>query len=202
MKNILNFYKENELGLKWWHRLAKVLIFGSTLIIFIFSIIWFFRSFSDWNNPDPKYIYSFESKYEEAFGFIKPCTFLLENNEDSISIECGDVGEKWKGGNYGYLPDFLDRYSKSIGYKEEFISKSPLMFNNKIMGYSLNVNYELFNKKIEQGQFNNVNAKRIILLGPLMRNIGIMFLVPIFWFFLIKDVIYRSIIYIILGNKK
>lgn len=210
MKNILNFYKEDEFSSKWWHRFAKVFIYGSTVVIFIFSTFWFFTSFSDWNNPDPKYIYSFEPKYKEIFGFTQPCTFLPANDESFTSIKCGNVGEKWKGGNYGYLPDFLDRYSKSIEYKEEFLTReivknnsffNPL--NSEGFAYGkLNIDYIKLNKKIEQKQFNNISAKKIVLLGPLMRNVGIMFLVPILWFIFMKSVIYRSIIYIIFGNKK
>ncbi|MEK7588279.1 MAG: hypothetical protein AAB438_00490 [Patescibacteria group bacterium] len=210
MKKIFEFFRENELESKWWHRLAKVLIYGSTIAVFVVCVILFFKHIGDWNNPDPRYIYSFESKYNETFGFPKACKFIPENSEDFLSIECGNISQKWSGGHYGFLPDFLDRYARSNSYKEEFLIRDTKCEANNRFSLDnffapfcyLLPNYDFLNKRIEQGHFDNIEAKRIVILGPLIRNISLVFLAPIFWFFLLKSIIYRAVIYIILGKKK
>lgn len=219
---LFTFYRENELESKWWHRFIKVLIYGSTIVVFAFSIVWFIDNISTWNNPDPKYIYSFEPKYDEMYGFSKSCTFTPDNSEDYLSINCGNISEKWSGGRYGFLPDFLDRYSRAHFYEEEFLIKTtqnqqsggssgfnfqPLGFdgkpiNNKFFnGVKLTINYELFNQKIKDGSFDYIEAKRIIVMGPLIRNIFFIFIAPFVWFLVFKEVIYRVFIYVILGRK-
>ena len=59
-KNIFTFYLNDEYENKWWHRLTKVLIYGSTIVIFIFSVIFFANDIWAWSIPNSKYIYSFE----------------------------------------------------------------------------------------------------------------------------------------------
>ena len=212
MKNILKplvFHRENELESRWWHRLIKVLIYGSTIAVFSISIIFFINHISSWNNPDPKYVYSFESKYSKTYGFSKSCTFNPENNTNSISINCGNINQKWSGGYYGFLPDFLDRYARANSYKEEFLIKDPECISANInyigrmkLYCNLVPNYQLLNQRIEQGEFNNIQAKRIIILPKLLTNITLMLLIPLLWFFLLKSVIYKAFVYIILGKKK
>ncbi len=207
---LLKFYREDELESRWWHRLVKVLIYGSTIIVFAISIGLFIDDIGVWNNPDPKYIYSFEPKYSDTFGFSKSCTFATENSKDSLFIDCGNINQKWKGGGYGFLPDFLDRYSRAGSYKEEFLVRTKpegCDTRNDIESYFcklriLNVNYQLLNQRIEQGQFDNIQAKRIIILSPLIKNILLTLTIPIIWFLLLKSVIYRAFVYVILGKKK
>jgi len=214
MKSIFRpfkFYREDELESKWWHRLIKVLIYGSTIAVFIICISSFIDDINSWNNPDPKYIYSFEPKYSETFGFSRDCTFNSENNENILFVDCGNVNKKSYNGTYYFLPDFLDRYAKSNSYKEEFLIKnsnclpvsSDSILRIKPFCYeTLTTNYKLLNQRIEEGKFDNIQAKRIILIIPLVVNTTLTFIVPILWFFLLKLVIYRSFVYIILGKKK
>ncbi len=194
--------KDDYLENKWWHRLAKVIIYAVTLIVAVFSLVDFLDRIDVWKNPYPQYIYSFEKGYSEAFGFSKPCVFSPDNSKERLSIECGDVGKSFaplsiydfldeKSGikpqnenHYPNLIDFLDRYSKSIAYKEEYLIKENQIDTNLDCGSGLegllcrahrgesissrdsltNFDYKSFNEKIEQGNFDNILAKKILLL--------------------------------------
>lgn len=234
--------KDDYLENKWWHRLAKVIIYVVTLIVAVFSLVDFLDRIDEWKNPYPQYIYSFEKGYSEAFGFSKPCVFSPDNSKERLSIECGDAGKSFaplsiydfldeKSGikpqnenHYPNLIDFLNRYSKSITYREEYLIKEnhieinsdcgiktgldellcrtsrnePMLFRESLT----NFDYKSFNEKIEQGNFDNISAKKIILLGPLLESLVSLIFLPLITFVVLKFVIYKTIIYIIFGKKK
>jgi hypothetical protein len=206
IKKAFIFSREDELESRWWHRLIKVLIYGSTILILVFSISTFFDNIDSWNNPDPKYIYSFEPGYEEAFGFSKPCTFLPENSEEHISIKCGYIDESVSKNPVHFLPDFLDKYSKSISYREEFLTETkPDCSKSKDIFCKyryLSVNYNLLNEKILEGKFVSIEAKSVFVLSILLINIFLMIFIPLAWFLVLKFVAYGAFVYIVLGKKK
>lgn len=229
--------KDDYLENKWWHRLTRVIIYSVTLIVAVFSIVDFFDRIDTWNSPYPRYIYSFEKGYSEAFGFSKPCAFSPDNDEEHLSIKCGDAGisnsnipsivsflaeesgskKPKKESRHLNLVDFLSRYSKSIVYKEEYLirenySDSNLNCKNKLEDglfdevlcrmHWFRVDYQLLNQKIEQGNFGNISAKKIILLGPLLESLVSLIFLPLITFVVLKFVIYKTIMYIIFGKKK
>lgn len=207
-KNIFTFYLNDEYENKWWHRLTKVLIYGSTIVIFIFSVIFFANDIWAWSIPNSKYIYSFEKNYSSTLWLPKKCTFDVPNNIISLMIDCGDISEKSYNGEYYFLPDFLNRYSKSKQYREEFLANeidpecesnlSPTILR---YCYQLNVNYNSLNNAIEQGHFDNIKVKRV-LVTPILKTIGVLLLPTLIWFFILKSIIYRTLLYVVLGNKK
>lgn len=201
---------------KWWHRLSKVLIYGITLAVFIFSIFLSAEKFPISNNSGPEYVYSFEEPYSKTFGFSKKCKFLPKNSEESLSIDCGNIEKRFYEGKYYHLIDFLDRYSKSISYREEFLFKKNnrvvdpyckegskgILFDFLCSPYSLEIDYQFLNEKIEKGYFDDILVKKIILLNPLLKSISLVILLPLISFVILRFVIYKTIIYIIFGNKK
>ncbi len=189
--------KEN----KWWHRFAKTLIYIITILIFGVSIYIFINNTYKWNSPDPSYVFSFENNYGKEIGFTEKCDFTPHNTEDYITIRCGEIGKNHNYNNgAGFLPDFLDRFSKSISYKEEFLSKTePREVFNKIY-YKLEVDYPSLNDAILKGDFENIKAKKTIVLSELLKYLVVLF-IPALVAFIILKIIYRLIIYIIYGNN-
>ncbi len=69
----LIFVRREGLEQKWWHRLAQVLIWGSTIVIAVFTFLLFFvgNSFVHYSYS----AYNFQPNFATAKGKIESCTF-------------------------------------------------------------------------------------------------------------------------------
>ena len=149
MKKILNLFafRKEELENKWWGRFAKVLIYGIALAIFIVFLYLLPNKLYDLTHSNPQYIYSFEQNYKQTFGVEEPCTFVPQNSENTITIDCGRIngnslvsssgisfyawqndwkcntskGRLMKASCNSQLINFLERYGESNSNKEEFL---------------------------------------------------------------------------------
>ncbi|GEM_PF-3537610 len=226
MKKLFNpfvFYK-SEYDNKWWHRLAKVLIYATTVTIFIFSIIIFIHHEDEWNTH--KYVYSFESTYSTAFGISHPCTFLLPTNNggDSAPVQCGKFDNVRKLASDGYVSfwtDFLNRYTKATSSTEHFITQTiepnpycdNAFYNTssssflrglscmKTLTYQ-DINYDLLNQKIQQGMFNGIRVKEILVRNLLICDSVLVIVIPLVWFIFARFVIYQTVLYVTLGKNR
>lgn len=182
----------------------KDFIIISSIILSVISIFIFFYNSDDWKNTNPKYIYSFEPKYDDTFGFVESCGFLAKNSENNISIYCGDASTN--------LVSFLDKYSKSINYNYEFITKQnniseldKYIYSNS--SYSgdffanfipqnntiYNIKYTFLNQKISEGVFSDVNAKLVIKEDIFFIYLFLTIIIPIIYFCLLRFVFFKKV---------
>lgn len=186
MKKIYRFVFVQKEGLvdKWWHRLVNVLIFGSTVAVFVIYLFLFFSDEFNWKK-NIYTAYSFESNYDKAKGKEQNCSFVTLSS-DFISIACGDIFN---------ASDFLTRYSKAKGTYEKL--------------QQLKIDKNIDEEKILRGgiksrDFDNIKVKKdtIVLYKDLFIFLSLLLLLLFCWFVFWESIIYRTIIYIIYGRNK
>jgi len=135
MKKFLNLLIVNrpELAGRWWHRMANVLIYGSTIVVLILGITVICLSCSSWTIL--RYTsYSFEPNYSSASGKEVSCYFYpsfdFSGTESSLStgnpiIDCGDISSS---------QELLEKIPVSEDPKPEILPLSYFtqMYGNKI----------------------------------------------------------------------
>lgn len=186
MKNLYKIVFVQKEGLvdKWWHRLASVFIFGSTVAILVVYLFLFFSDEINWKK-NIYTAYSFESNYDKAKGEEQNCSFVTLSS-GFISIVCGDIFN---------ASDFLTRHSKAKGTYEEL----------QQLKTDKNIDEEkILRGGIKNGDFNNIKVKKdtIVLYKDLFIFLSLLLLILFFWFVFWESIIYRTIIYIIYGRKK
>ncbi len=170
-----------DLDKKWWHRLANIVIYGSTIfvVIFILSLI---LTGSSWKRIN--YTYSFESNYNIISGEESVCKFTKSGFFDPI-INCGNIANP---------TDFLNKYAEAIRNGNMLIE---LKAGSKIY------NNQLLDKLIDAGKFDNIKVKSSyeIIYSRLFRNFGIGVLLIFAWFVFWESIIYRVILYVVYGKN-
>ena len=170
------------LGRRWWHRLANVLICGSTIIILALLIFIFVNSDSSWKKYD--YVaYSFESNYKTINGQEENCSFSAYDYL-SPSIYCGDIKNS---------TEFLNKYTLARGtYEKLTLARSDKVDDDRLMTALIN-----------EGDLKDVKTKKTttILYDALLKYWLVSVLVIVGWFIFWESIIYRTLIYIILGSK-
>jgi hypothetical protein len=97
---------------------------------------------------------------------------------------------------------FTGKFEDTGGIFDNYDSTTGGVFDDLVLpSQRLELSHKLLNEKIQQGLFDDVTVKKVILIYPLLRNIALVFIAPILWFLFIKLVVYKSIIYIIYGSK-
>jgi hypothetical protein len=101
-----------EVENKWWHRLVRVLIFGSTIVVAIFAITFFISNSEIWKQYSYP-AFSFEDNYSTTKGKEVNCFIDFK----PTGVTCGE----YAGGKGPYeakyavdLSDFTKRYNKAI----------------------------------------------------------------------------------------
>lgn len=180
LQNIINFFKDNrpDLQNRWWHRLANVILYGSSLLLFL-SILGLFLLEQPWEITT--YHYSFELDYENIDAFESNCNFL---GTSYISVSgCGDI----------YSADtFLERYTKARGTfskLEEAYTKGATA-QQIIKG--LKENNALSDIRVKKAISNDYTVF-ILLFGVLIVAVPV-------WFIILRNIIYKTILYIVLGK--
>jgi hypothetical protein len=193
-KRFFIVYREG-LEKKWWHRLANVLIYGSTIFIFILSCcIGFFHLDQNFGNTNWKiysYTYSFESDYSQAKGEEFSCNYSSSGYQ---TIICGDA------------ETLLTRYAKANGTYDQLIQKTSQSGEGYISDFM--TYYQLLSESVKNGSFpSQIKMKRepVVLYNILSEDvlIGLLFtiLFILLWFIFWESIVYRLIVYIILGKK-
>lgn len=165
LKKIFSFPR-NELENHWWHRLLKVAIIVSTIVIFLFSIQWANQAFKPYN------VYSFQNdftKYSLTYR-VRNCSL-----NDFCGADADDIVFKF------YLTNPKDTYN--------IFSKN----------YDAHVAIQQMEK---DGLLNNLKAVDLQnnFYGTYYRVLYII-LLPIIWYLILSQVLYRIIVYILVGKK-
>ena len=183
MLSQLLLVQRKELESRWWHRLANVLVFGSSILVFFFLFI--VALFMDsWRQFD--YVYSFEGDFEKSNGEIVNCSFN-SYSYTGPSIYCGNITNS---------TDFFNRYTAARGTQD------------KLFEYRRRDEYQsddvFMNAAIKDGKLSNIKAKRSssVVYSRVLKNLGIIVLATFLWFTFLEAIIYRAIVYIISGKRK
>lgn len=193
LKNLLFpfSFKKNYEG-KWWHRLALVLTFGTTGLIFILGVVVWFNTYG---SPISTYQelqgFSFETNYKDLHGKEVSCYYVNESDYYSGGIFCRD-------GNHQVYDDkdFLKKYfaSNSPKYEKirsEIIQKykdGELKSFNDILPLVLNDNTEVY-------------AKYKTIFNFFFYNLYLIPLIAFGWYIFWTTLVYRAVLYIIFGTK-
>lgn len=172
---------------RWWHRFVGVLIYGSTIVIFIFSLL-FFVGDSSWR--EFSYAYNFESGYTLFDGTVEECNFYINPISNYASIRnCGDINTS----------EFLERYTLARGTYEK-------LSEARSKGYSDNQIVFTYLNHLKDGKFNGevIESKTHmeIKYSTLFAFLGILLGIAIGWFIFWYSIVYRVILYIIYGKQK
>lgn len=184
MKRLVKLLIPNRRGLekRWWHRLANVFIYGSTILILIGTISLTISGKS--NFEEYEYTsYSFRSDYEAAKGKEITCIFRTYTSIPS-SIDCGEFI------NVTY---FLDAYAEGRGTQEELSGLRADYSDERILKGLKNT-----------GNLDNIKVKRTTTnkFGSILQMAGIMIAVPLAWFIFWETIFYRALLYVILGKRR
>jgi len=206
IKKILIPWREN-LDKKWWHRLALVFIYGSTIFMAIFLAILLVSEGNHWVSESYT-AYSFEKGYLMAKGKEIDCKFSATGLSDLpvVSIfRCGDLSSN---------SEFLDKYSRARGTYEKleevrkqtddtFVGNRILERVGRIQRANATDN-EILVQLIQGGELDNIKVKRVYSVdyASLLGNWGIYVLLVLGWFIFWESIIYRVILYIIYGKSK
>lgn len=164
----------------WWHRLANILIYGSTILL---AILVLGIAYNDPSWKLHQYTYSFEKDYSAAMGKVEGCSFY--GYDKSSTIFCGDLNT---------ASEFLTRYTNARGtYKEYFEQRAKLGYTDE----------QMLNGANDSGKFDDVQVKdhEIPQLNLLLKQIGLAVLVILAWFIFWQSIVYRAIVYVALGKK-
>lgn len=211
MKKLLKliFVRRQETKDKWWHRLALVLIYGSTIVGAIFLGILLVTEESD-NWAKYSYTaYSFEEGYPTAKGKEIDCKFPVTSLGDLplISIfHCGDFSSD---------SEFLERYSRARdtydrlqGLREE---KAPsLSFSKRKLQYSElssiqknRIDDGIMVELIQSGEMGDVKVKRVMSFeyATFLGNWGLYLVGLLGWFVFWESIVYRTLLYVVFGRQ-
>lgn len=87
MRLVLRIFRfpRQELETRWWHRLFKVLIVASTIVLSLFAVRWSNEIFK------PYYVYSFDDKFQTYESRVRNWADM-----DSSNVDLGDLVFKFK----------------------------------------------------------------------------------------------------------
>lgn len=173
---------EHAFKQKWWHRLLKVLIYGSTIILALF-IAGLVYGDSSWKHY--QYTYSFEANYANASGVEENCRFITYTTSYlSPTIDCGE---------YWSSTDFLNKFTSARGTLDQLNEsrKTGNLTDEQLMAGA-----------IKLGKFYGITVKKetIVLYGDLLQNIFWLLVVVFAWFVFWQSIVYRIILYVIYGR--
>ncbi len=222
MKKILNLILVRRDGIekKWWHRLANVLIFGSTILLFIGTFLYLWDSLDSFKNYSYT-AYNFENGYTEAKGNEIECRFHL--GDSPITSNVGDKPYVVCGEDYSTdIGQFLKKYNDAFRQKFSINDDYCDIKGRDLFGKLTNEAIKCFREKndispLSMGSSNdkqkqweefdfstNIKVKREskINFGAISVFVGTLLLVTIGWFIVWEAIIYRALVYIIFGSKK
>lgn len=136
---ILSIFKipRSELEDRWWHRLFKVLIFASTILVFVLSMHWASESFYYY------YVFSFDKNYHNYSDYKEKNWDDIEktysNKQDAVfALKLGTDSETWK-----YIDD-LDRSSGGSVNAYEVLDQKGYFKDVKVRDLQTNFNRNFY----------------------------------------------------------
>lgn len=230
MRKILRtiFVRRIETKNKWWHRLALVLIYGSTILVAIFLAILILSeeegdNWVSWVSY-PYTAYSFEKEYPAAKGYEIDCKFPSNSFDVPLvapTVHCGDLSSN---------TEFLDRYSRARGTYDKLQELRQQMVSNITTEYipvkhgyipigqeyipryipvaqrqtATSVDNELLDRLIKNGELDNIKVKRAssIHYASLLGEWGIYLLLVLAWLLFWESVVYRTVLFVAYGRPK
>lgn len=217
---------------KWWHRLARVVIYGSTIVVSVFAVIIFLYNSETWK----KYSYnafSFEDNYSIAKGVEVDCTtqvkpFNAYCNGDAL--DTSDLVKKYNSMVRKHLssntidqicPTVIDMERPEPGGRRltpkdiscitiqgNFVPISAEDFYVESGGETI---YDPHLTDDQAGYLNGIwgkllflKAKRTIhIVYPVFfKNLSYLLLAVTGWFIFWESIVYKTLLYIIFGKKK
>lgn len=206
---------------KWWHRLFGVVLGGSSIIVLIFALSLVINdSKLNWVTYDPT-AFSLEQNYQQAVGKEFSCKHDLDFYSYPIKtiIKCDGVElSSSDAKHYGELYDSadkdlrmqygLDKYSDSCGTANQ---QSPLSqeqiscIRTSISNEQADSSYSRYENDLQKLPLK-LKVARNIHMGFIWGDIASWVIIPILsvlvWVIFWNSIIYRSILYVIFGNKK
>ena len=206
MKKILKFLfvRRQETENKWWHRLALVLIYGSTIVVAIFFAILLISEESEYWVSESYTAYSFEQGYEAADGKEMDCKFsVFESRGGRLSplslFRCGDLDSD---------TDFLEKYTKARGTYNQL---EELRLPKSSSGLYIPVadrqgkktDSEIMVELIQSGELDNVKVKRATSFEyvSFFGNWSLYLLIVLGWLIFWESIVYRTILFIAYGRN-
>lgn len=209
----LIFIRRQETKDKWWHRLALVLIYGSTIVGAIFLGILLVTEESD-NWAKYSYTaYSFEEGYLTAKGKEIDCKFPVTSlgNLPLIFFHCGDLSTG---------SEFLEKYFRARGTYDRLVElrKGPENLV-KLDLTALKRNYvpvaerpgyegtksdiEIMVELIQSGEMDDVKVKRIMSFeyATFLGNWSLYLLLVFGWLIFWESIVYRTLLYVVFGRQ-
>lgn len=187
---------------KWWHRLIVVLIYGSTIAVFIYIgvniSINIFRKDFKWESYH--YIYSFEKEYNAAKGTEENCD--IRKDENTVYISCGDIKTK---------TELLNKIAESKGQGDELVKRrfSYGHFVNRpslseLMDAAEKFDNDMVLNGIKNGDFQNLRVKinSHIRYFEILWPVFLLVVFTILWFIFLYSIIYRTVLYVIYGSSE
>lgn len=169
---------------RWWHRLLRVLIYGSTCVVFgIAGLIFMYDS----ANYSYSYAYSFEPNYKQAEGEEKICYYY----EETDSIHCGGLNT---------LRDLTNQIKAIAGEVPEDISaarpkESSLREALREIDAAQQIINDLKDEKIRYRRISHLET------GTLAKSIGITLGISTLWY-LFALLLYKVTLYIAYGHTR
>ena len=160
---------------RWWHRLFDILIYASTLIILLGSLLAFLLDDS-WKIFTYT-AYSFEENYSAAEGKEVDCSFSYSFS----SIRCGDIKNS---------TEFMETYTKARGTYD-------ILVGTRNDGYT-DDDAIRFVKNIEDVKVKKVTS---LVYPRLLMLLAIIIGATLGWFIFWKTIIYRIVLYIVYGKN-
>lgn len=159
---------------KWWHRLLRVFLYGSTGILALAALV-----FLAGQSRGYSYAYSFEEGFQQAPGRETPCSF-------PGYVECGE---------FGSAADFVAYYVEVKKEGQPRVSEAIRELRKR--GYG---DYELAKHLIEDG---DLRVRETLAWNPNLFIKGLPIVAALVggWF-LLALFLYRVILYIAHGRAK
>lgn len=209
----LKFFIVNRDSLpdRWWHRLANILIYGSTILVTLLGALIIFI-----DSSYTKHIfttYNFEPNYMTSPGEEVDCDFSIEYSPITKSVLCG--GTPVDGS------DVVTRYNKVMreiyGLKNDYCKDDIRDSSGRLTESSLQCSREKYDiipieSRSGTGGLAASNFRLHVLLKvksissflyfEFLKDLSTIIMIMVGWYIFWESIVYRAIIYVIFGSKK
>ncbi len=180
---------------KWWHRLALVLIGGTTVLIFILGIVIWTDSYG---SPISFYKelqgFSFETNYKELRGKDYSCYYIPKTGYYGGEVYCGanEIYDK---------EDLFKKYTAQNIAPQYEIVRSEII--TKVREGKIKTDNEIWSSILSNNSEGaQIRAKFKNIPMYFFHDVYLIPLATLGWFIFWASIIYRAILYVIFGNKK
>lgn len=216
MKKLLKllFVRRQETKDKWWHRLALVLIYGSTVVVGIFLAVLLVSEEGEYWVNESYTAYNFEQGYETANGKEMDCKFSASSFFDlpPVSIfRCGDFSSDSEflesyfraRDTYERLQEVREEKSPSINLQALGGESGKIQWNTLSSIRKNRIDSEIMVELIQSGELDKVKVKRAVSFeyASFFGSWGLYLLFMLGWLMFWESIVYRTILFIVYGKK-